>query len=156
MTKSNEMEAVDPSSKATELKEELQRIVRAIVEADDSATIEIFDRGLKTLSALKELKLKRSTLQRLDSVLIPEHFVCPLSSELMKDPVILATGQVRLADFIFRVLHLYLSIGVLILLRNLEFFLLDSCGEELENFFFFFLLLVVIRSEGQVLRYLDK
>jgi U-box domain len=28
------------------------------------------------------------------SVKVPEHFLCPLSSELMRDPVILSSGQV--------------------------------------------------------------
>lgn len=96
MAKSGAMETVDPASvaKATEMKRELQRLMKAIVE-DDDCSIETFDKASKTISSLKDLKFKRSLSHKLDSVPIPEHFLCPISSELMKDPVILATGQVR-------------------------------------------------------------
>lgn len=99
MTRSEAIEAVDPCAKEMEMKEELQRLVRGICGEGESR-IEAFDLASKTLSALKDLKLKRSTSsQRRDSVVpVPEHFLCPISSELMKDPVVLATGQVRLGD----------------------------------------------------------
>lgn len=100
MAKSGAMETVDPASvaKATEMKRELQRLVKSIVE-DEECSMETFDKASKTIASLKDLKLKRSLSQKLDSVNVPEHFLCPISSELMKDPVILATGQVRIWEF---------------------------------------------------------
>ncbi|XP_077228023.1 U-box domain-containing protein 9-like [Tasmannia lanceolata] len=99
MAKSSSIESVDPSSvvKAMELKRELQRLMKVITEEEDCG-IEIFDKASKTLIDLKDLKFKRSISQKFDS--IPEHFLCPISSELMKDPVILATGQTYDRPFI--------------------------------------------------------
>ncbi|XXG41454.1 hypothetical protein AAC387_Pa01g1905 [Persea americana] len=101
MTRSEAIEAVDPCAKEMELKEELQRLVRGICGEGESR-IEAFDLASKTLWALKDLKLKRSTSsRRRDSVVpVPEHFLCPISSELMKDPVVLATGQTYDRPFI--------------------------------------------------------
>ncbi|XP_042475054.1 U-box domain-containing protein 9-like [Macadamia integrifolia] len=85
----------DPAvvAKASELKKELQRLVKKIVDEDDSR-FEIFDQANEALSALKDLKLKGSLSLKLDGALdCPDHFRCPLSKELMKDPVILASGQ---------------------------------------------------------------
>lgn len=88
----------DPAvvAKATELKKELQRLVRAIVDDEDCSTQKI-DQAKETLSALKELKLrKRSLALKLKDILsCPEEFRCPISKELMRDPVIVSTGQVR-------------------------------------------------------------
>lgn len=88
----------DPAvvAKATELKKELQRLVRAIVDDEDCSTQKI-DQAKETLSALKELKLrKRSLALKLNDILsCPEEFRCPISKELMRDPVIVSTGQVR-------------------------------------------------------------
>lgn len=93
----------DPTmiTKASELKKELQRLVRAIVDNDDSKA-ETIDRATQTLRALKEVKSKtRVSLKKpsYDGGLLsccPEEFRCPISSELMRDPVIVSTGQVRI------------------------------------------------------------
>ncbi|KAL8500980.1 hypothetical protein ACS0TY_020531 [Phlomoides rotata] len=93
----------DPATvvKTVELKKEFQKMVRAIVD-DDDINLEAIDKAQRTLLALKELKLKKSLSlkilnqhcnQETASGKVPEEFVCPLSKELMRDPVIIATGQ---------------------------------------------------------------
>ena len=86
---------VETDPRVAELKKELQRLVRTIVE-DDDCSVEVMDRAREALCSIKDLKMKRSMSLKLrgaDSV--PEEFRCPLSREMMRDPVILATGQVR-------------------------------------------------------------
>lgn len=89
----------DPTvmAKATELKKELQRLVRLIVD-DEDYRIEMIDQAKETLSALKELKMKKRSLslKLRETLQCPEEFKCPLSKELMRDPVVLASGQVSL------------------------------------------------------------
>lgn len=89
----------DPvAAKVVELKRELQRLVKAIAIDDcDDVNLESLDRAHQILSFLKEFKIKRSLSLKLhESVVaaVPEEFRCPLSKELMRDPVIVATGQV--------------------------------------------------------------
>ncbi|KAJ6687109.1 U-BOX DOMAIN-CONTAINING PROTEIN 9 [Salix purpurea] len=88
-------------TKATELKKELQRLVRNIVDDEDYRT-ETIDQARETLFALKELKMKRRSLslKLRETVLCPEEFKCPLSKELMRDPVVLSTGQTYDRPFI--------------------------------------------------------
>ncbi|XP_017976723.1 PREDICTED: U-box domain-containing protein 9 [Theobroma cacao] len=75
----------------TELKKELGRVVKTILEEEDI--------GLKTIEAtrilcnLAELKLKKPVGLGVDDAVMPEKFKCPLSGERMGDPVILASGQ---------------------------------------------------------------
>ncbi|CAL1412157.1 unnamed protein product [Linum trigynum] len=104
----------DPTSmvRAAELKKELQKLVNSIVDHEDYRT-ETIDQANDTLRALKELMLrsrKRSPLsikapKQQESVSAaapscPEEFKCPLSKELMRDPVILCTGQTYDRPFI--------------------------------------------------------
>ncbi|KAJ4829276.1 U-box domain-containing protein 9 [Turnera subulata] len=93
----------DPTvmAKATELKKELQRLVRTIVDDEDYRT-ETLDQARETLCALKELKMKKRSLslKLREMVSCPEEFKCPLSKELMRDPVVLATGQTYDRPFI--------------------------------------------------------
>ncbi|XP_057808494.1 U-box domain-containing protein 9-like [Salvia miltiorrhiza] len=82
--------------KAVELRKELQKLLRAIVEEDD-VNLEALDRAQQMLLLLKELKLKKTAdleLRRQDVIpaTVPEEFKCPLSKKLMRDPVILSTG----------------------------------------------------------------
>ncbi|XP_054780109.1 U-box domain-containing protein 9 [Prosopis cineraria] len=105
----------DPTvtAKAMELKKELQRLVKSIVEDEDHCGVETFDATMETLSLLKELKFsKRSTsssssssslslkLRHKTGLNCPEEFKCPLSKQLMRDPVILASGQTYDRTFI--------------------------------------------------------
>ncbi|KAI5343908.1 hypothetical protein L3X38_011784 [Prunus dulcis] len=80
-------------------KKELQRLVRAIFDGEDFSTQPI-DQAKYTLSALKELKFKKRSLSlKLNDVLsCPQEFRCPLSKDLMKDPVIVSTGERKNAD----------------------------------------------------------
>ncbi|XWS31219.1 hypothetical protein CRYUN_Cryun23aG0058600 [Craigia yunnanensis] len=99
----------DPTvrARAAELKKELQRLVRTIVD-DEDYSIHIIDQAKDALCALRELKFnKRSTattttssLKLHEAVSCPEEFKCPLSKELMRDPVILASGQTYDRPFI--------------------------------------------------------
>ncbi|CAI9772413.1 unnamed protein product [Fraxinus pennsylvanica] len=100
---------VVPQAKATvEMKKELERMVNAIVEEEDY-TVEATDHAMEILWALKDLKLKAvmkpQELLGLDhfcssTVPPPPEFRCPISGELMKDPVILASGQTYDEPFI--------------------------------------------------------
>ncbi|KAL6967957.1 hypothetical protein U1Q18_033760 [Sarracenia purpurea var. burkii] len=107
MAKTGVFEA-DPTmiAKATELMKELQRLVRTIVDADADEfdfNVDTIDRASQTLRALKDLKSKRTVSVRLNETLAcPEEFRCPLSKELMRDPVIVATGQTYDRPFIQR------------------------------------------------------
>ncbi|XP_065876082.1 U-box domain-containing protein 9 isoform X1 [Euphorbia lathyris] len=93
----------DPSvmAKATELKKELQKLVKTILD-DEDYPLETLDQAKETLFALKELKSKKrsSSLKLRESLPCPDEFKCPLSKELMRDPVILATGQTYDRPFI--------------------------------------------------------
>ncbi|KAL0358733.1 UNVERIFIED_CONTAM: U-box domain-containing protein 9 [Sesamum angustifolium] len=85
----------------SELKKELQRVVEALVEEDDDCNLTTTtDNAIQTLCALKELKLKQGTDQEFAEIknLVgfqepPPEFRCPISGLLMKDPVVLASGQ---------------------------------------------------------------
>ncbi|KAJ0112288.1 hypothetical protein Patl1_01509 [Pistacia atlantica] len=56
---------------------------------------EMIDQAKETLSALQELKMKKRSLslKLRETFPCPEEFKCPLSKELMRDPVVLASGQ---------------------------------------------------------------
>ncbi|KAL8160595.1 hypothetical protein V2J09_002132 [Rumex salicifolius] len=93
----------DPAAKAAELKRELKKMLRAIIdeEKDDSA-FDAIERAKEVLCALRDLKVKKTTPFGLDGVPLscPEEFRCPLSKQLMRDPVIVATGQTYDRPFI--------------------------------------------------------
>lgn len=89
---------VAAAAKVVELKRELQRIVKAIVaDEGDDVNLEALDRAHCLLCALKDLKIKKRSLSSKihdsSSLTVPDEFRCPLSKELMRDPVIVATGQ---------------------------------------------------------------
>ncbi|CAA0826599.1 U-box domain-containing protein 9 [Striga hermonthica] len=87
--------------RSSELKKELKKLVWAIAEEDD-VNLAAVDKAQQLLLALKESKLKRAAAVKMrnrrcnweiDCLAAPEEFKCPLSKELMRDPVIIATGQ---------------------------------------------------------------
>lgn len=104
----------------TELKKELHRLVKAIIEdssSEDENGFGLIERANQTLQALRELKeggkQRSSSIKRFSdnnrnknesstSLLAscPPEFRCPLSKELMRDPVILSTGQTYDRPFI--------------------------------------------------------
>lgn len=118
MAKSGVFEG-DPVAKSiTELKKELQKLVKSIVEDSSSSEdnhdeIGFVEKANQMLQVLTELKNK----QRLKIIncnnnnnnnessttsfgLCPVEFRCPLSKEIMRDPVILSTGQTYDRPFI--------------------------------------------------------
>uniref|UniRef100_A0A1J3J2T1 RING-type E3 ubiquitin transferase n=1 Tax=Noccaea caerulescens TaxID=107243 RepID=A0A1J3J2T1_NOCCA len=88
----------DPTAiaKAKELKREMQKLLRNIEEEDD-LSVQTIDRLQEALSALKHATMRKtaksSSLEMLETVSCPEEFRCPLSNELMRDPVVLSSGQ---------------------------------------------------------------
>ncbi|XLR67462.1 hypothetical protein S83_018134 [Arachis hypogaea] len=78
--------------KAAELKEKLRGLVKAILEDDDYTTRHAED-AIATLSTLRDLKRASPSSFYDFSFPVPPEFRCPISTELMTDPVILATGQ---------------------------------------------------------------
>ncbi|XP_022727843.1 U-box domain-containing protein 9-like [Durio zibethinus] len=99
----------DPTvrARAAELKKELRRLVMTIVD-DDDFSIHTIDQAKDTLCVLRELKFNKqsttttttSSLKLHEALSCPEEFKCPLSKELMRDPVILASGQTYDRPFI--------------------------------------------------------
>lgn len=100
----------DPA-RVVELKRELRVMVKAILEDSEdndshsSSFLDAIDRATEVLSALKDLNgLSKTTSLRLDdhdgSFSCPPEFRCPLSKKLMRDPVIISTGQTYDRSFI--------------------------------------------------------
>ncbi|KAL6511094.1 hypothetical protein OROGR_022218 [Orobanche gracilis] len=118
MAKTGVFEGDTPSTTAkaaVEMKNQLRKMINTIVDEDDVNT-EAIDRAQQMLFALKELKLKKSVSLNLrnnncnpemDCVMVPGEFKCPLSKALMRDPVIIATGQTYDKPFI----HKWLKAG---------------------------------------------
>ncbi|KAL0691586.1 hypothetical protein Bca4012_091265 [Brassica carinata] len=88
----------DPTviAKTKELKREMKKLLRTI-EEDDDLSVQTIDQLQETLSDFKRATIKKraksSSLEMLETVSCPEEFRCPLSKELMRDPVVLASGQ---------------------------------------------------------------
>ncbi|XVE62658.1 hypothetical protein DITRI_Ditri06bG0136800 [Diplodiscus trichospermus] len=76
----------------TELKNELQKVMKMILEEDDYG-IEITIEAIRILSCLARLKLKKPVGLGMDDTVLPEKFKCPISGEIMGDPVVLSSGQ---------------------------------------------------------------
>ncbi|URE35599.1 U-box domain-containing protein 9 [Musa troglodytarum] len=104
MAKSGPAESGLAAARVGELKKELRRLVRAIAEEDDSR-IDTFEGAARALAALKDLRFRgsgnsngalasqRKGESEIEAVVVPEHFLCPISAELMRDPVVVASGQ---------------------------------------------------------------
>ncbi|KAK9726648.1 hypothetical protein RND81_05G228100 [Saponaria officinalis] len=112
------------SAKVVDLKKELLVLVKYLLEDNDnnnheneyisnsgsnhsSCYIDAIDKAREVLSCLKDVKLKKTTSFRSDdddgddrSLSCPNEFRCPLSKQLMKDPVIISTGQTYDRPFI--------------------------------------------------------
>ncbi|CAN8260161.1 unnamed protein product [Cochlearia groenlandica] len=89
----------DPAAiaKARELKCEMKKLLRKIEEEDDDLGVQTIDQLHEALSAFRHATMKKtaksSSLDMLEKVSCPEEFRCPLSNELMRDPVVIASGQ---------------------------------------------------------------
>jgi hypothetical protein len=94
-----------------ELKERLWKLVKTIVDSDDDYSLQTTDDAIAALSSLRDFKINnnkngttkttKSFSDKLDHFAPPPHFRCPISSQLMIDPVILSTGQVPLFPILF-------------------------------------------------------
>ncbi|KAJ6809421.1 U-box domain-containing protein 9-like [Iris pallida] len=100
MAKTGSSDVAAPQPRAVaELKKELQRLVKAIVEeeeeqgGDDRRRMQSYEEALRALSALKDVSFGGNGGGRRKTTEVPEHFLCPISSEIMKDPVVLSSGQ---------------------------------------------------------------
>lgn len=90
---------------AEELKKELRRLMREISESED-CRVESYEDASRALDALKDIRFRGSVSSnealacqrkaegKMEPADVPKHFLCPISSEMMRDPVILASGQV--------------------------------------------------------------
>lgn len=91
--------------RAEELKKELRRLAREISESEDCG-VGTYEDAARALAVLRELRSRgsvgpkealasqRKAEEEFESAAaVPKHFLCPISSELMRDPVILASGQ---------------------------------------------------------------
>lgn len=110
MAKTGVVVSEGDSIRALDLKKELRLLVKAILDDEDflnnsnsnsssSSFIDTIEKAKQLLSALKEVK---TSSFRLDdgSFSCPPHFRCPLSKQLMRDPVIISTGQTYDRPFI--------------------------------------------------------
>lgn len=88
-------ESAAAGGEGTELKKVQQKVVKMILEEDDYG-IEMTMEAIRILSHLAELKLKKAVGLGVDDMVLPEKFNCPLSGEIMGDPVVLSSGQVGL------------------------------------------------------------
>ncbi|CAM8911548.1 unnamed protein product [Rhodiola kirilowii] len=103
MAKTTDTSDTDPRKRvgAMELKRELKRLVEAIVgDEENGDDVVVEDQALKVLSALKEMKARKSGSISLATVSVPEEFRCPISKQLMGDPVVLSTGTTYDRPFI--------------------------------------------------------
>ena len=108
-------DAATTAARMVELKKELQRLVKSIVDDEEYCSVEAIDEAKEKLSEIKELKMMRRRPSSLSLKLqkkivsFPEEFKCPLSKELMRDPVIVASGEVSLGIFCNAVLACLVS-----------------------------------------------
>ncbi len=102
MTKSGAVLESDKAAKVMEVKKKLWKLVKTIVDEDDYK-IETADEAIAALCTLKFFKDSKESLSfKVDDALaVPQQFTCPLSKNLMKDPVVLSTGQVQFFSFLF-------------------------------------------------------
>ncbi|KAJ4893095.1 U-box domain-containing protein 9 [Raphanus sativus] len=89
----------DPTAiaKAKELKREMKKLLTNIEEEEDGPSVQTIDQLQEALSAFRQATMRKmaksSSLEMLETVSCPDEFRCPLSNELMRDPVVLASGQ---------------------------------------------------------------
>lgn len=93
----------------SELKRELKRLVHLIPDEEDCRT-EVLDEISCILATLRNRKLRfqkdksennsKSFSEKLDAIGVPDCFLCPISSKLIRDPVVVATGQTYDRKFI--------------------------------------------------------
>ena len=94
------------AARMVELKKELQRLVKSIVDDEKICWMEAIDEAKEKLFEIKELKMMRKRSSSLSLKLqkkivnFPKEIKCLFSKELMSDPIIVASGEVSL-EFYF-------------------------------------------------------
>lgn len=91
---------VASAEEAAALRRRLRRLVAAV--AAGSADAEAFDGAAAALAKLRDAELGPRKDRAggggakggAEAAAVPEQFLCPISSEIMRDPVVLASGQV--------------------------------------------------------------
>lgn len=95
---------------AAALRRRLRRSLAAV--AAGGASGDAFDEATAALDALREAELGRGGRKRgaggegeeeAEALTVPAHFLCPISSRIMTDPVIVASGQVRTSSLVLAV-----------------------------------------------------
>ncbi|CAH8343717.1 unnamed protein product [Eruca vesicaria subsp. sativa] len=88
----------DPTeiARAKELKREMKKLLSNI-EEEDGLSVQTIDHLQEALSAFRQATMRKmaksSSLEMIETVSVPDEFRCPLSNVLMRDPVIIASGQ---------------------------------------------------------------
>ena len=96
---------VASAEEAAALRRRLRRLVAAV--AAGSADAEAFDEAAEALAKLRDGELGPRKDRAVaagggvdkggtEAAAVPEQFLCPISSEIMRDPVVLASGQFHL------------------------------------------------------------
>ncbi|KAJ0010637.1 hypothetical protein Pint_33792 [Pistacia integerrima] len=114
--------------KVFELKRELQRLFKTILDEDDYG-MQVTDEALRVLSCLKEFHLKKSHSISVDCLDVPEVFRCPISGEIVADPVVLANGQWWWGCQVF---NPSVSVGIVLEIPP-KFVMKMKFGDELTN-----------------------
>jgi hypothetical protein len=98
------------AEEAAALRRRLRRLVAAVAAGTANATD--FDEAADALAALRGAELGPRKDNRagaaaaggrkasIETAAVPEQFLCPISSGIMRDPVVLASGQVILSPWL--------------------------------------------------------
>ncbi|KAE8663058.1 Germin-like protein subfamily 1 member 18 [Hibiscus syriacus] len=94
MAEKKESAAAIGGGKEAELKKELESVMKMILEEVDYGIEKIIE-AIRILTRLTESKLKKPAGLglELDDTVLTDAFTCPLSGQIMADPVVLASGQ---------------------------------------------------------------
>ncbi|KAK9692034.1 hypothetical protein RND81_09G236900 [Saponaria officinalis] len=99
---------VDDKQKVEQLKKEIQTLSQKIIQQNNDSKDSDYgfitiNKAIKALNQLKDLNFKKKKpliSSNFDNFDVPDEFICPISKEIMNDPVILASGQTYDRPFI--------------------------------------------------------
>lgn len=81
------------AKRSRELKSEVCRLLEMIAK-EDECKLETVDEAIRTLQLFAESRFKLTGQMPRGKQGIPEEFLCPISKEVMVEPVVLENGQV--------------------------------------------------------------
>jgi hypothetical protein len=81
-------------------KSDAERITSQLIEGLENMRVTDSKKPVSVSQSSDETKASPETHKKSDAVAIPEDFRCPISLELMRDPVIVSTGQVMFQTII--------------------------------------------------------